>query len=103
MWTADDQDRFSVVPLDGDGFLFCPEETPPLRRLKGPVEAELAGPPPGSAVLLLRSTGPQEPWMLLAGSESSVRVNGMTLPSGIRRLQDRDQIRLRGARAPLFF
>jgi hypothetical protein len=52
--------------------------------------------------VLLRGSTRDEPWMLLASPWSGVRVNGLRLVTGLRRLRDRDHIRLPGT-DPLFF
>jgi len=53
-------------------------------------------------VLLRHGDGVACRWVLLAGGEGAVRVNGLPLVGGLRLVEDRDEIWPRGA-APLFF
>ena len=56
-----------------------------------------------SAVQLLRGRTAGQPWVLLAGKDAGVRVNGLGLELGVRVLRDRDEIFLARPRRRFYF
>ncbi len=56
------------------------------------------------ATPLLRRVGSRDPeaWTLIAAASASVRVNGQTLPSGLKLLRHRDAVQVAAAQ-PLFY
>ena len=81
LWEGD-EDRWAVVPLGVDGFPLSGTST------------EILLLPTQSAVGLN--------WVLLAGGDTEVRINGLPLKSGIRVLADRDEIRIAGGETYYF-
>jgi len=77
LWLHDgDEDRWAVVPLEGDGF-------------------QLSGTSSEIHLLPTPSAGGLN-WVLLAGVDTEVAINGLRLKSGIRVLSDRDEISIAG-------
>jgi hypothetical protein len=97
--TADIEDescRWLAAPLVGDALHL------PLRHEgHGAVAPTGTVAPPDRPASVLRVSGGDGEYWLLAGSES-VRVNGLPLLAGIRVLRDRDEIRVDGD-PPVYF
>jgi len=91
----DGDEGWAVLPLAGEAVSLAA----PLPRVVA-AGREAVG---AEAVVLLRhGDGAARRWLLLAGKEGAVRVNGLPLVGGLRLVEDRDEIWPRGE-APLFF
>ena len=87
LWIRDAQRDWAVAPLECDAVALHRD---PPRRMAIDVLEDLE---PDGVVLLRRSQEGPGGWVLLAGPDSAVRVNGLLLNGGIRVLDDRDEIR----------
>ena len=90
--------RWGVVSLDDscEALSLTGEPARPVVRLPG---EQPAG---GAYILRHDGSGGAVKWMLYAGSEARVAVNGMSLSLGMRALRDRDEISL-GDKCHLIF
>lgn len=87
IWVREES-QWAVQPLNGS--LFSLRHRRPLADPCGAAYEE--------DITLMPSVGQAgESWVLLAGSNVDVRVNGIRLDLGIRSLRDRDEIRVAGA------
>lgn len=82
--------RWGVVSLDAscDALSLTGDPARPVARLIG---ERAAG---GAYILRHDGTGGAVKWMLYAGPEARVAVNGLSLSLGMRQLRDRDEISL---------
>ncbi|MFY9556904.1 MAG: RING finger protein [Blastocatellia bacterium] len=92
LWVRDEAEQWAVLPLEHEAFTLAaspPKPIPPLSR-------ESDAPSRLRSVVLVRApaaNGNTE-WVLIAGSNSLASVNGIPLVTGIRVVEDRDQIRV---------
>jgi hypothetical protein len=95
LWFRDDEDIWSVVPLNGhatDVSVYPPRLLAEGFRLGGDALAAV-----------IRAGAADSPvWVLLVAANGDVRVNGFAPVAGARVLQDRDEIRA-ASFDPLFF
>lgn len=99
LWTEDADGAWAVLPLTSEPLDLArvPATVGSLRPRRRPA-------PRGGVVLrsvTLAGTG-SVTWVLIAGGGAGVRVNGMSTPSGIRVLSDRDEIRIDGVGSVFF-
>jgi len=93
IWVREDS-QWAVLPLNCALFS--------LQRRKALAHPSGLSPDWEKEIMLVRSGGPSdESWILLAGAQADVRVNGIRLNPGIRSLRDCDEIRVAGS--GLFF
>jgi hypothetical protein len=96
LWVRHDGGDWAVQGLASGGLRL---DTDPPRRLK----EEIVGSDDADGILLLRdATSEGARWILLAGVQHHVRINGLPLSAGIRVLADRDEIRVAG-KEPWYF
>jgi hypothetical protein len=88
IWVRDGS-QWSILQLDGGPFNLAHD--PPRVYVAGAAAFR------DKDVLLAEASDEAgESWVLVAGSEADVRVNGIRLSLGIRCLRDRDEIRIEG-------
>lgn len=95
LWVRETAAQWAIVSLAGKAVSIA--EIPPKPVPPGSVFA-----PRSSGVILLGSDGAPGVWALIAGQGTDVRVNGTTLASGIRILDDKDEITV-GYNPPIFY
>lgn len=90
LWLKNNSEEWAVLPLEADAFVLTTNPPQPLRNAHAIDER-------ASTVLLLcdRRAGGGS-WVLLAGRERDVRVNGAALTLGVRVVSDRDEIFVAG-------
>ena len=87
---GDGRAQWAVVTLDaaGETFALTGDPTRPVAR------ATDKALPYRAYILQHSSPGGQARWMLYAGPDAAMAVNGQTMALGMRALRDRDEIRL---------
>lgn len=111
LWTRDEQGDWAAVPLSDRPLPLhsvLPPGIPPSTHISedAPHGApEAVFPPAASAervAVVPAAIGLSRQYALLWGARAPVRVNGLPLTTGIRVLEDRDEIRI-GERGPMFY
>jgi len=90
LWVKNDEDRWAVLPLEADGFELSTNRPRPLPKLPANDSAL-------KAVLLRHTRDEETSWVLIAGREREVRLNGVHLALGVQCVADRDEITVPGA------
>ena len=90
LWVKKDSDRWAVLPLEADVYLLTTNPPGPLRNLPGVDEAV------SNVVLLCQKRAEENTWVLVAGRERDVRVNGEQMTLGACMVLDRDEIHIGG-------
>lgn len=87
-WTLDDDDIWAVYPLGANSYVFT-------RDCELPLESEASA---NDSIAFLRRMDVQvgERWILLSARMSGIEVNGVSLPLGMKVLDDRDEMRFPG-------
>ena len=94
LWVRDAGEQWAVLPLHADAFMLSANPPRPVSSAKDEV---------ASRVMLLRNAQTGSPsWVLIAGTERTVRVNGVGLSLGMRVVADRDEIHVEGVGAYFF-
>lgn len=98
LWFRDEneeEDIWSAMPLNGHAvdISVCPPRVLTEGFRLG-VDA--------TAAVLCAQSGDAPAWVLLAGTDGGVRINGFAPVAGVRVLQDRDEVRVASAN-PVFF
>jgi hypothetical protein len=92
LWVRNSEGAWAVEPIE-----------PPLSRL----DDAIAGAPPDGAArrslsIASAPAGSATVWVLVAGLDREVRVNGLRLLAGLRVLADRDHVAVAGGRSFFF-
>ena len=90
LWVKNETEQWAVLPLEETAFALTGNPPHPFGSLPGENNA-------AANVVLLRTSGAESIWVLIACSGTGVSVNGMPLATGIRVAADRDEIRVPGA------
>jgi hypothetical protein len=92
LWMQDQSSgaEWVVMPLSEGAFALAPGDALPVRPRR-------AGTDCVGAALLLCSRGPEgEAWLVMGATQAGVRLNGAPLRTGVRVLQDRDELDVDG-------
>lgn len=97
LWTRVDK-QWAALPLEADAYIFDHEAEHAVRHRMNGESIE-------GKVWLRSGPGEQgeKDWYLLVSGSGSVRTNGCPVVTGIRRLRDRDEIRVNGAHPRRYF
>jgi hypothetical protein len=83
--------KWLTVELTGDTWVLSTGEPTAL------CECNCSGSIFRPTLLIRRSRAAGAPWVVLAGEEANVRINGWPMASTVHELRDRDEIRLNDA------
>jgi hypothetical protein len=95
LWLADPTSEWVILPLTASEFTL--DDFPP-RPVTG--EADAAGEDPDRAPRLVSVAGGG--WAVVTGPDHELRVNGRPLPTGLRVLEDRDELQWPGSGSTYF-
>jgi Zn finger protein HypA/HybF involved in hydrogenase expression len=96
LWVKNDSERWAVLPLEADAYLLTTDPPGPWRSLPG-VDGAVS-----NVVLLCQKGTEEDSWILVAGREREVRINGDQLTLGVHTVLDRDEIQIVGTGALYF-
>jgi len=91
LWIREESTHWRVFPLNPAATIAV--SVMPPREVEAPAEG---------VVLLRAGVAAPGAWVMIADRSHEIRINGLFLPTGIRRLFDRDEIRV-DRMAPMFF
>lgn len=86
LWLKNKDDEWAVLPLEADAFVLTTNPPLPVR------DARVTGESVSKVVLMCDRRAPDASWVLIAGRERDVRINGSALTLGVRVVADRDEI-----------
>jgi hypothetical protein len=95
LWVPDGPVGWAVLPLSGAAVSLA--QWPPRVMASDSVVRSA-----GDVLLVRHGAGAARRWVLLASQDGAVRVNGAPVIGGVRVVEDRDEIWMRGEK-PVFF
>ena len=90
LWVKNDDEQWAVLPLEADAFELSVH---PPRPVQSVPDADHSA---SKAVLLRHTRNDETSWVLIAGRNREVRMNGAHLALGVQSVADRDEISIEG-------